>query len=110
MSTQHDKTHYLAFLPALLAISLAVSSLAAFVFSTKAHMQQHVDHSLQPISQKLHEHVALPNHPAQSDWTKTLHQRLFSLENKMEQLQVQLAIFQVTLTQHCDQCMRRNTP
>lgn len=94
-------THSSVTLPSLLAVALAAASLAVFVFPTKAAMQQHVHQSVNALAQQLHAHAALPDHPAQQQWTQTLHQRLAAVERKLEQVQVQLAALQATLTKHC---------
>ena len=97
-------------LPSLLATVLAMASLAVFVFPTKAAMHQHVDQSIQTLSHQLHEHKALPNHPAQQEWTRALHQRLTSVEQKLQQLQVQLATLQTMLTRHCHNTITGRKP
>ncbi|MEM7589370.1 MAG: hypothetical protein AAF320_04365 [Myxococcota bacterium] len=97
-------------LPSLMATALAMASLAAFVFPTKAAMHQHVDQSMQTLAHQLHEHKALPNHPAQQEWTRALHQRLTSVEHKLEQVQVQLATLQAMLTRHCHHIAAKRKP
>ena len=93
-------------LSSLLTALLAAASLAAFVFPTKAAMQQHVHQSITTLAHQLHEHKALPNHPAQKEWVQAFHNRLASMEHKLEQLQVQLARLQATLV-NCHHTPRR---
>ena len=96
-SENHDHPTNILPLSSLLGLLAALGSVAMLMFPTKAYLHDYVLTSVRPVQHKLHDHIALPHHPAHADWSEALQVRLGSLEKKLSRLEKNVSALQVQL-------------
>lgn len=81
----------------LLALVTFLVGTAIVIFPTREDMHRHVAQTLQPVADRIHQHAALPTHPAQQRWSDVLHKTMLAINQRLDRLEVQLARLQTTL-------------
>lgn len=102
----NDHPNRLATVAPLLALVTFLAGAAVVVFPTREDMHRHVAHSVRPVADHIHQHAALPTHPAQQRWSDVLHKTMLSLNQRLERLEVQLVRLQTALARKCPEHTR----
>ena len=86
--------------PTLFALFSCLAGVAILVFPTREDVHHLIETTVAPLAKEVHEHTALPTHPAQQRWSNTLENRLFALDQRLEQLEIHLAHLQAMIHAH----------
>ena len=84
----------------LFALVSCLAGVTILVFPTREDVHHLIETTVAPLAREVHEHTALPTHPAQQRWSNMLETRLFALDQRLEQLEIHLAHLQATVQVH----------
>ena len=93
--------------PATTALALlsCLAGIAVLIFPTREDVHRLIETTTAPLAKQIHEHTALPTHPAQQRWSDTLENRLLTLDQRLEQLEIHLAELQAMVRARCQTAM-----